>query len=279
MAAGEVQRTRSASPFEAQIGFSRAVRVGDRIFVSGTAPIGPDGLTVHGGPYEQARRCFTIILDALAELGASAEHVVRTRMFITDPADWEEIGRAHGDIFREVRPAATMVVAGGLLDPEWRVEIEAEAILPAEIVRPAHSSDRLWMVDQVRRRFDAVMFSRRGQTHDPASLPAVIAWRGGARVGMLAWRLHGEDAAEILLMSCDAPMVGEAMIQDVERRLRALGCRTCLSVITNDELDALHQFQRRGFQLTELRTNAHPGGQLGLNGLMVRDEVCLSKAL
>jgi enamine deaminase RidA (YjgF/YER057c/UK114 family) len=95
--------------------------------VSGTAPIGPDGTTVEGGAYEQARRCFEIIVEAVEALGGVRDDVVRTRMFLIDAADWEAVGRAHGEFFRDASPAATMVVAGGLLDPKWRVEIEAEA--------------------------------------------------------------------------------------------------------------------------------------------------------
>lgn len=122
-------RHRSASPFELEIGFSRAVRQGRRILVSGTAPIGPDGESFEGGAYEQALRCFEIALEAITALGGSKEDVVRTRMFLVDASDWREVGRAHGDTFRGVDPAATMVVAAGLLDPSWRVEIEVEAQL------------------------------------------------------------------------------------------------------------------------------------------------------
>ncbi len=118
----------SGSPFEATIGFSRAVRVGDRILISGTAPIWPDG-SVHPDVAVQARRCFEIILAALAEAGGEPRHIVRTRMFLVDPADGEAVGRVHGEIFGDVRPAATMVVVAGLLDPRWKVEIEAEALL------------------------------------------------------------------------------------------------------------------------------------------------------
>ncbi len=118
---------RSASPYESQIGFSRAVRYGDRILVSGTAPIGADGETVEGDAYAQARRCFEIIVDAIEALGGEAGDVVRTRMFLTAAEDWEAVGRAHGEVFRGVDPAATMVVVKELLDPRWRVEIEAEA--------------------------------------------------------------------------------------------------------------------------------------------------------
>jgi enamine deaminase RidA (YjgF/YER057c/UK114 family) len=122
------QRIASGSPFEPTIGFSRALRVGDRVLVAGTAPVWPDG-SCDPDPEVQARRCFAIILEALRQAGAGAEHVVRTRMFITDAADADAIGRAHGAVFRDVRPVATMVVVAGLLDPRWKVEIEAEAIV------------------------------------------------------------------------------------------------------------------------------------------------------
>jgi len=122
-------RVSSGSSYEPVIGFSRAVRVGRRVLVAGTAPIFPDGACPHDAG-RQARRCFEIIVEALREAGAAPEHVVRTRMFLTHAADWEAVGRAHGEVFREARPAATMVVVAGLLDPRWRVEIEAEAELP-----------------------------------------------------------------------------------------------------------------------------------------------------
>lgn len=122
-------RVSSGSPYEGTIGFSRAVRAGDRVLVAGTAPIWPDGACPDDAG-AQARRCFEIILGALREAGAGPEHVVRTRMFLTRAGDWEAVGRAHGEVFRDTRPAATMVVVSGLLDARWRVEIEAEAVLP-----------------------------------------------------------------------------------------------------------------------------------------------------
>jgi enamine deaminase RidA (YjgF/YER057c/UK114 family) len=112
----------------ATVGYSRAVRVGDLVSVAGTAPVMADESDPPADPYGQARRCLEIIVAALAELGATPEHVVRTRVFLTDPADWPEIGRAHGEVFGDVRPASTMVVAS-LLDPRWLVEIEADAIV------------------------------------------------------------------------------------------------------------------------------------------------------
>ena len=125
----ERRSTQGSSPFEAQFGFSRALRVGDRILVSGTAPVEPDGSSTPGDATAQARRCFTIILAAIKELGGSAADVVRTRMFITDPADGAAVGAVHGALFGAIRPAATMVVVSALLRPEWRIEIEAEALV------------------------------------------------------------------------------------------------------------------------------------------------------
>ncbi|MEX2531922.1 MAG: RidA family protein [Gemmatimonadota bacterium] len=123
-------RTRSASPFEARIGFCRAVRDGDIIAVSGTAPIGPDGRTAGvGDPAEQTRRCFRIVQEALESLGASLEDVIRTRVYITRLEDWEAIGSAHGEIFGDIPPASTILQVQGLLDPEWRVEVEADAVV------------------------------------------------------------------------------------------------------------------------------------------------------
>jgi enamine deaminase RidA (YjgF/YER057c/UK114 family) len=122
------RRASSGSSYEDAIGFSRAVRVDGRVLVSGTAPVWPDG-SCDPDPAAQARRCLEIVAAALESLGAGLEHVVRTRMFIVDPADAEAVGSVHGAAFGEVRPAATMVVVAGLLDPRWRVEIEAEALV------------------------------------------------------------------------------------------------------------------------------------------------------
>ncbi|MBW3614977.1 MAG: RidA family protein [Actinobacteria bacterium] len=120
----------SGSPYEPTMGFSRAVCVGDRVMVAGTAPIWPDG-SCDADPGVQAQRCLEIIVAALAEAGAGPADVVRTRMFITDAAYGEAVGHAHGALFGAVRPASTIVVVAGLLRPEWKVEIEAEAVLSA----------------------------------------------------------------------------------------------------------------------------------------------------
>jgi enamine deaminase RidA (YjgF/YER057c/UK114 family) len=113
------------SPYEPIIGFSRAVRIGNVVHVSGTGPVGAEDLS----PAEQTRAVLKLIETALASAGATFEHVFRTRIFLARAEDWEEIGRAHGEVFGAIRPASTMVVAA-LLNPKWRVEIEAEAYVP-----------------------------------------------------------------------------------------------------------------------------------------------------
>jgi enamine deaminase RidA (YjgF/YER057c/UK114 family) len=124
----ERRRVSSGSPYEPVIGFCRALRTGDRALAAGTAPVWPDG-SCPDDPALQTRRCLEIILAALRELGAGPEHVVRTRMYLTRAEDWEAVGRAHGEVFQDSRPVSTMVVVKELLDPRWRIEIEAEAVL------------------------------------------------------------------------------------------------------------------------------------------------------
>jgi enamine deaminase RidA (YjgF/YER057c/UK114 family) len=121
-------RIASGSPWEPRIGISRALRVGDRVLVSGTGPIWPDG-SCDPDPRAQARRCFEIIVTALREAGAGPEHVVRTRQYIVDATDGEAVGAVHAEVFGATAPASTMIVVEGFLDPRWKVEIEAEALL------------------------------------------------------------------------------------------------------------------------------------------------------
>ena len=117
------------SPYEPVVGYSRAVVSGGHVYVSGTAPIPRDG-DPPDGAYEQARLCLEIVGGALGEAGAGFGDVVRTRIYLTDADDWEEVARAHGEVFSEIRPASAAVVVKGLLDPRWLVEIEADAVLP-----------------------------------------------------------------------------------------------------------------------------------------------------
>ncbi len=120
----------SGSPYEPRIGISRAVRVGGYISVAGTAPIGPDGKTAApGDPAGQARRCLEIIRTALGEAGAGLANVTRTRILLTRIEDWEQVAEVHGEYFRDVRPANTVMQVGRFIDPAWLVEIEVDAVV------------------------------------------------------------------------------------------------------------------------------------------------------
>ena len=125
----ELRRVSGHSPYEAAFGFSRAVVCGDRVLVAGTAPIAADGSPPPAEPYAQARLCIDLIGEALGKAGSSLEHVISTRIYLTDAAYWPEVARAHGDVFASIRPAATAVIVASLLDPAWLVELEAEAVL------------------------------------------------------------------------------------------------------------------------------------------------------
>ena len=117
----------SGAPWEDRVGYSRAVRIGPHLYVSGTAAIGEDGRLIDADALTQTRRCLAIIGAALSRAGSSFEDVVRTRIYVTDIDDWEAIGRAHGEVFGAIRPATSMVEVSRLIDPGMRVEIEAEA--------------------------------------------------------------------------------------------------------------------------------------------------------
>jgi enamine deaminase RidA (YjgF/YER057c/UK114 family) len=121
----------SGNPYESAFGYSRAVRVGDHITVSGTAPINADGSDPPHDAYGQMRLCLEIVLKALAELGAGAENVVRTRVYATRVEDFDDLARGHREVFSDIRPASTLVVIKELANPAWLVEIEADAIAPA----------------------------------------------------------------------------------------------------------------------------------------------------
>ncbi len=119
----------SGSPYEPVIGFSRAIVAGHHVAVAATAPIMPDGGEPPADAYGQAKRCLEIIAAALEEAGGSVHDVIRTRCYLVAAEDWQEVGRAHGEVFSDVRPANGMIVVTGFVDPRWLVEIEADAIL------------------------------------------------------------------------------------------------------------------------------------------------------
>ena len=124
------QNISSGSPFEKPIGFSRAVRIGDRIAVSGTAPIAPDGTTAYPDDmFQQTQRCLEIIREAIQAAGGRLEDVIRTRIYLTDVVRWKEAARAHGKVFGDIRPACTFVEVSRLIDPAWMVEVEAECVV------------------------------------------------------------------------------------------------------------------------------------------------------
>jgi len=124
------QRVSSGSPYEPRLGISRAIRSGHIVAVAGTAPLGPDGKTVgKGDPAAQARRCIEIIRNALEQAGASLSDVIRTRTLLTRIEDWESVGHVHGEFFGEIRPANTVMQVTRFIDPDWLVEIEADAVI------------------------------------------------------------------------------------------------------------------------------------------------------
>jgi enamine deaminase RidA (YjgF/YER057c/UK114 family) len=203
------------------IGFSRAVRVGDRVLVAGTAPVFPDG-SCPDDPAAQARRCFAIIEDALATAGARLADVVRTRVLLTDPADADAVGAVHGELLGGVRPAATMVAVAALLDPRWKVEIEAEAVvtpalhlavvvdLAEDAVAPFDAYERrvLPLLDRHGGRLDRRLRTADGRTEvhlvsfaDRAGHDAYLADPDRAAAGHL---LDGLDVRRRLLEVTDA---------------------------------------------------------------------------
>ena len=124
----ERQNIPGTSPYEPVIGFSRAVRVGSQVMVSGTGPVGCDDEDIS----RQTDQCLTLIADILKQAGTSFEHVVRTRIYLTSREDWEAVARVHGKFFKLILPAATMVIVAGLIDPRWKVEIEVDALIPEQ---------------------------------------------------------------------------------------------------------------------------------------------------
>lgn len=283
-------RVSSGSPYEQQCGFSRAVRVGDRVLLAGTAPMDEAGNSFGlDDPAAQMRRCLTILCEALVQMGAEAADVVRTRIFLTRPEDWPQVAAVHGEFFGEARPAATCVVVNALLRPEWLLEVEAEAVLSQELrCRPWTALDRQWIRQQSQSLFGADYVVSRGLCHMVAELEGWTAWRGGQRVGLLSYRLEGESA-EVVTVDALEPQqgVGTALMAAFEARARSLGCRRAWLITTNDNLEALRFYQRRGYTLSAV----YPGAvresrrlkpsipELGCFGIAISDELELAREL
>ncbi len=128
----EFQRSFSGAPWEAKVGYCRALRAGNHVYVTGTAPVGDDGTTfAPGDAYAQAQRCFEIVAEAIRPLGANMHDIVRTRMFVTDISRWEDFGRAHAEVFAAHPPCTTMVEVSSLISPDMLIEVEVDAVLGA----------------------------------------------------------------------------------------------------------------------------------------------------
>lgn len=282
-------RVFSGSPYEPQAGFCRALRRGERVLVAGTAPLGPDGRTVHPGQAgPQARRCLEIAVQALERLGASAADAVRTRLYLTDPADFDAVARVHGEFFREAPPVATCVVVASLLDPEWRVEIEVEAQVH-DRVTSLDEGDRAWLRERSDELYGAPVVISRGRAHEPAGLEGCVASRGPERLGVATYRVEGSEC-ELVTLDAFEPHrgVGTRLLEAVEERARARGCARVWLITTNDNLEALRFYQRRGYRLKAV----HPAAvdevsrpmkpqipTVGCFRIPLRDELELDKGL
>lgn len=249
------RRYTSGSPYEPRIGFCRALRTGDRILVAGTAPLGPDGVLVGpDDPHTQMRRCLEVVANALAALGGRLTDVVRTRVYLTRRDDHEAVARAHGEIFGAIRPVSTFVVVAGLLDPAWRVEVEAEAVLPP--TRPPGYLDEA-RLDEV----EAVWAERpRGGPARPrADRVEGLAWRGAAgRPLALLTLLRDGDVAEVVTLDALPPARGQGslLLAAAEPTLARRGIERLRVLLTSDQLRPLAFFRRHGYRLTDVQLAA-----------------------
>ena len=254
---GMDQRVFSGSPYEPKAGFCRALRVGDRIVVAGTAPIEDDGSNTSPGEVEvQARRCFKIATDAVSKLGGHASDVVRTRMYLTNPADFELVSQVHGEFFAPHPPVATAVVVAGLLDPEWLVEIGLEAEIRPH-VRALTPEDRQWIEDNARGLFGATKVISRGSAHQVSTLEGFVAYRDSRRLGFATYRVENGQCE---LVTVDAFQrgqgVGSQLLEAVVRAAREQACERLWLITTNDNIDAIRFYQRRGMRIAAVYPRA-----------------------
>ena len=233
----------SGAPWEAKVGYARAVRVGDRIVVTGTTGLTPDGHATEGAE-AQARQALANIETALAELGAGMRDVIRTRIFVTDiQRDWEAIGRVHGEVFARVRPATSMIEISGLIAPWMVVEIEAEAIIGSGsllMVEPAAMNDHA----AIAALLDAVDQPVPGPEDPPVRM--WVARHEGAVVGAAGLEVHrpqGLLRSVVVAPSQRGHGVGEALTTAVVAAARAAGL-TELFLLTRD---GAAYFARHGF--------------------------------
>lgn len=283
-------RVSSGSPYEMQIGFSRALKAGPRIVVSGTAPMAPDGTSyAPGDPGSQTQRCLEIIVESVRALGGRQEDIVRTRMYLTNAADWEAVAHIHGQFFGRIRPAATCVVVSGLLRPEWRVEIEAEAEISEDLRIDAYSPfDRDWLERRCQMLFHGTTVVSWGVAHEPLNLPGLVARRAGERLGFVSFNIE-EKSCEVVALEALTPRggLGSTLLRALETSAARSGCDYFWTIVTNDNLDALRFFQRHGYTLQAINVGALEASRklkpsipaLGYYGIPLRDELILEKIL
>ena len=213
----------SGAKWETKVGYSRAVRVGRQVFVSGTTAVDARGRVVGGGDVcAQVRRIFKIIADALTEAGACLEDVVRTRIFITDIADAEAVGQAHGEVFGQVRPAATLVEVSRLIDPALLVEIEADAIVGsggADAVILAGGKAKRMGRDKSRIRLGrrTLLGHVRAAVADAGFKPRVVATDsqpGLGPLGGIATAIRSTRHSRVLFLGCDMPLLSGDLIDE-----------------------------------------------------------------
>jgi enamine deaminase RidA (YjgF/YER057c/UK114 family) len=269
------------------------LRTGPRILISGTAPIGMDGETVGAGDaYEQAHRCLEIVSEALEQLGGRRADVVRTRVFLTRAEDWEEVARAHGDVFGEVLPVSTFVVVKALLDPDWLVEIEAEAVAgeqddEALPVRTACATqDQIEAVWRARWGIPIVSAQRSYEVADVEGL--TLAGEGDSPLALVTYAVSDDEAELVSIDSfVEGRGYGSHLLATAERHLKGRGVRCLRLVTTNDNLAALRFYLRRGYRLIRLHLDALDRVREvkpevpaeGFDGIALRDMWELTKVL
>ena len=270
-------RFESASPYESTVGFCRALRTGNRILVSGTAPIAADGSTAFPGMAGgQTRRCIEIIRAAVEGLGGSLEDVVRTRVYLTAREHCDDVALVHGEVFGAVRPVSTFVVVAGLIDPDWVVEMEAEAIL-AEAPRsdlptrecvfgtedgpgfeiPACVRAELTTIEREWQRWGVPVITLAG-CYNPRDVEGLeLRSSDGRCLGLITWSRSGSEAELVTLEAMVRSQgLGTRMLAAAERELHALGVRRIALVTTNDNPRALGFYLRQGYRLVAVHANA-----------------------
>lgn len=281
-------RYASGTPWEPLVGYSRAVRSGELVYITGTTATDQEGKLVGAGdPYAQAKQALQNIERALNAVGARLEDVVRTRIYVIDiEAHWREIGRAHSEYFKEILPATSMIEVRKLIDPQMLVEIEADAYCApprgARFVAAIKDEDRPWLSKILREAFGTPEIVRKRQKLDASQLQGFIAHLGGQPAGAATYQITQEECELVTLQSLsEGKGVGELLLNAVKENARAHGCKRLWLITTNDNLEALRFYQKRGFALCALYKGAVYEARAlkpeipvqSNNGIFLRDEL------